>query len=853
MFGYRNAVYSYKTKSVDVYTWDGDGVPIVTNVECRPYFYYEDNHGKETSIYDTQVSKKSFETVFDKHKFIKERGLTRLFDNFNPVQQVLIDMFWKYNDTDDFTKFPLKIHFVDIEAVGSNGFSSPEDPNDEINVITIYDSIQKIYHVWGVGPYNNKESDVEYRHCKSEKKLLEGFLDFVKENPPDILSGWASDRYDVPYIVNRMERILGKEEADSLSPYNRRHTKTFMGKFGKMDTVHRIEGISCVDYMDIYIKFCPSNRESYKLDFIGQVELDENKLDYGEQSLYEFMTNDWDTFVDYNIQDVRLLVKLEERLQYIELLRMLSYMGCTTFESALGTVSVVTGAAGVEARKRNQRLSTTVVDDTDVRDFEGGYVAEPIVGHHQGIVTFDANSLYPNTMITLNTSPETKVGKIISIEPNNISIRNSDGIVVDMKPAEFSKFIKQEKITISRSKVMFTQKKRGVLSDLVDKFYKKRVLIRTILKDLKIEIKTASEENKKLLKNRINQLDTKQQAIKRILNSSYGATANKYCAIGDADIAESITLTGQAVIKQARELYKNFIRENTNITDEAEIEKGLIFGDTDSLGVLISLVVDQFSENGKVTQQAYEVADKLQNYINDNIKKWAETTLNTNDCRFEFKRELMCDSAIFLEKKRYVFHVLDKEGISCDSWKYTGVEVVRTTMPKAIKPYVKKIIQNMVLTKSEKSTNEIFKEAYDKFVQMDIGEISLLSGIKNLEKYSTKSDGFKTVKGMPCHVKAAYYYNLLLDELGLNKKYEKIVSGDKIKYFYLETPNMYSINAIAYKNKYPVEFNDFFKPDMYVMFEKDMYKCIERFYNVMNWVPRKPTEQLIMTLDELFT
>lgn len=489
MFGYRNAVYSYKTKSVDVYTWDEDGVPIVTNMECRPYFYYEDNHGKETSIYDTQVSKKSFETVFDKHKFIKERGLTRLFDNFNPVQQTLIDMFWKYNDTDDFTKFPLKIHFVDIEAVGANGFSSPEDPNDEINVITIYDSIQKIYHVWGVGPYNNKESDVEYRHCKSEKKLLEGFLDFVKENPPDILSGWASDRYDIPYIVNRMERILGKEEADSLSPYNRRHTKTFMGKFGKMDTVHRLDGISCVDYMDIYIKFCPSNRESYKLDFIGQVELDENKLDYGEQSLYEFMTNDWDTFVDYNIQDVRLLVKLEERLQYIELLRMLSYMGCTTFESALGTVSVVTGAAAVEARKRNQRLSTTVVDDTDVRDFEGGYVAEPIVGHHQGIVTFDANSLYPNTMITLNTSPETKVGKIISIEPNNISIRNSDGIVVDMKPAEFSKFIKQEKITISRSKVMFTQKKRGVLSDLVDKFYKKRVAIQKELKILKKELR----------------------------------------------------------------------------------------------------------------------------------------------------------------------------------------------------------------------------------------------------------------------------------------------------------------------------------------------------------------------------
>jgi hypothetical protein len=268
--------------------------------------------------------------------------------------------------------------------------------------------------------------------------------------------------------------------------------------------------------------------------------------------------------------------------------------------------------------------------------------------------------------------------------------------------------------------------------------------------------------------------------------------------------------------------------------------------------VLITPLVKQFSVDGKITKETYEAAEKLQTYINDNINKWAVKTLNTNDCRFEFKRELMCDAAIFLEKKRYVFHVLDKEGIPCDDWKYTGIELVRTTMPKAIKPYVEKIIQSMVMTKSEKLVNDIFREAYEEFVKMDIPEISLLSGIRNMEKYEAKCEGFKTAKGMPCHVKAAYYYNLLLDELGLDKKYEKITSGDKIKYFYTEKPNVYSIDAIAFKNKYPVEFNELLKPDMYVMFEKDMYKCVERFYNIMNWVPRKPTEQLVITLDELF-
>ena len=415
MVGYRNAVYNYKEKVVDIFTWDDDGKRIVTSVECHPYFFYEDNSGLDYSIFNTNLRKKEFGNVFDKNKFIKERGLKRIFDNYNPVQQSLIDMYWKHNDNEDFTKFSLKIYFVDIEAVGENGFSSAHDPNDEINVITIYDSISKKYHVWGTQPYTAKNDDVVYYYCGSEYILLQKFLDFMKIDPPDILSGWNSDRYDVPYIINRLEKILGAEETNSISPYNRRYTKMFNGKFGKKEIVHRVDGISCVDYMDIYKKFCPVNRESYKLDYIGQVELDEFKVDYGEQSLYEFMNSDWETFVDYNIQDVRLLVNLERKLQYIELLRMLSYTGCTTFESALGTVSVVTGAAGIEARKRNQRLYTAVVDDDQQKDFKGGFVFHPVAGHHTSIVSFDANSLYPNTMITLNTSPETKVGRIIAI------------------------------------------------------------------------------------------------------------------------------------------------------------------------------------------------------------------------------------------------------------------------------------------------------------------------------------------------------------------------------------------------------------------------------------------------------
>jgi DNA polymerase elongation subunit (family B) len=416
-----------------------------------------------------------------------------------------------------------------------------------------------------------------------------------------------------------------------------------------------------------------------------------------------------------------------------------------------------------------------------------------------------------------------------------------------------SNYIKKEKIAISRAKVLFTQKKKGILADLVDQYYKKRVNTRSEIKKIESKLSTYSSTEKEQAEIKISQLDTKQQSIKIFINSVYGACGNEYCPIADTDIAESITLTGQAVIKESREIFKRFVKQETGIDSLSELEKGLIAGDTDSMYVSLDQLIENFYEDKRPSKEVYKVVDKLQNYINENIKLWAYKILNTQDCRFEFKRENICDAGIFLEKKRYVLHVLDKEGKACDSWKYTGVEVVSTTMPKAIKPYVKQIIQNIILTKSEKSTNEIFKQAYDTFLKMDVSDISIVKGIRNLEKYEAKSSDFSTCKGMPIHVKSAYYYNLLLDKLGITKKYEKISSGDKMKYFYVQTPNEYGVETIGFKTRYPAEFNLIFKPDMFVMFEKDMFMCIERFYKVMNWIPRKPSEQIRCSLDDILS
>lgn len=355
----------------------------------------------------------------------------------------------------------------------------------------------------------------------------------------------------------------------------------------------------------------------------------------------------------------------------------------------------------------------------------------------------------------------------------------------------------------------------------------------------------------KELKDKIERLNTKQHCIKVFINSVYGFFGNKHASFGDDDIAASITLTGQAVIKQAAELSAEFINKNYNLNVTASDVR--TYGDTDSLYISLNKIPDlNFSENGKITKETYSVVDKIEKYINNGISKWAKSALNSKDSRFLFKRESLADTGIFLEKKRYVLHVLDDEGINCDKWKYTGVEVVRTTMPRAIKPYVKCIIENMLTTYSQSSTNTILMNAYNTFKRLDIKDTAFTSSIRNYDKYASKCSEFKTALRMPCHVKAAYFYNLILKKLNLDTKYESIADGDKIKYIYVERPNKYGIDAIAFKYKFPEELKSIFIPDKEKMFNKIVYSCVERFYDAVNWVPRKPSEAVQTDLFDLF-
>lgn len=860
---FRNVAYLPHEQLMKLYTWDENGNPITVDSTYEPYIYLETSHNEECmSIFNTKLKKKRFKNQMERSQYIKNNNIARIFENLGVQQQFLIDCFGGKNEDPGFASYPLKVFYIDIETYSPNSFPNIEKADHPINVITIYDSITEKFYTWGIKPYNKVNSNVIYNECGDERRLLTEFIKFFADNRPDILSGWNSEFFDIPYIINRVARVLSEEMVKRLSPIYSVRASEYMGMFGKQQMRYYIEGISCVDYLQIYKKFCTQLRSSYKLGDIGELEIGEAKVDYGDIDLASLSDDNWELFIDYNIQDVNLLVKLEKKLQYIQLLRMIAYAGLTTFEGALGSLSVITGLCAIRARVRGQRIPTFNKNKVDkLEQNAGAYVGEPLQGFQKHVVSFDANSLYPNMMITLNISPETKVGSIVDVSDKAVTIKHVNGSTFNLTKEKFSTFVKQEQISISKAKTLFSQKTKGIVPEIVDYYYDKRVKLKKQLAKVKRSILKAEKDTQEYndLKYNLDNLNITQHTIKILINSIYGYFGNKYSPLGDDELAESITLTGQAAIKESNRILIEYIKKEASLTDdEIKLDSPIVYNDTDSSYISIKHLISSknitvLDDKKRISPDYHKIVDDIEQHLNREIKEWGTRALNSIDCRLSFKREKISDVAVFLQKKRYVLHVLDDEGISCDKFKYTGVEVVRTAMPAAVKVYVRDIIETMMRTQSRVETDKVFADVYNKFMSLDVQEIALVRGITGYDKYAQKCSGFNICKGMPGHVKAAYLYNLMVQKISDKRKYEAIGSGDKVRYFYVRQPNKYGVKVMGYKYEYPSEFNAVFEPDYELIFEKEVYAAIERFYSAVGWQLKKPSEQVKVDLFELLS
>jgi len=839
---YRNIVYDAYNGEVTLFTWNGDGQRVTETEPFKPYLYVEDKAGVDaTSIYGNKLRKIEFENIFKRRDF--EKASSKTFYNVPPEQQYLIDKFQGMNKSRDFSRFPLKTYFLDIETYSKNGFPDPTKANDPINLISVWDNITERTYTFGLQKeYFTTDETVVYRCYETELQMIRGFLRFWRKDFPDVVSGWYSDGFDLPYICNRINRLYDDPKAaNRLSPVNRVYMRENVERrLARYDEIWTICGITHLDYQYIYKVFTRQQKASYSLNNVSDDELGMGKLGINAVSLTDLADNDWHKFVDYNIQDVRLLVFLEDKLQFLQTCKDIAYRGLSPLPTSTGTTAVVTGLAAQKAIEKGRVISTFTPSAQE--RYEGGFVKHVQRGFQKSLLYFDANSLYPNTIVTLNVSPETKLGKITGVnkETGDVSLTTVRGVDHVLTAEKFKNFIKSEQIAISDSKVLFTQKKRGMFSDIVEEIYADRVKLKDQLaKTRRQKDKTATNDLKhKELSDLAKLLDLKQYTTKILLNRIYGYFAERHSPMYDIQLASSITSTGQACIKKAAEVCETYIKDTYGLEYDP-----IIMSDTDSVVVTIDPILKKLDEelmvNDKINPKAYAIADDINKEIDIKINEWAVTKLNSKSSQFVFKRENISSTGAFLMKKNYILNIRDDEGTPVDEFIYKGVEVVRSTTPKKIKPFLIKITENIIKMGDPKQTEKLLKSAYEEYQTFNASDIAISKSMNGYEKYARKSRGFEVASRTPQHVKSAIYYHRIIKMLDLENKHEQLKSGSKIKTLYVH-PNKYGIDTIAFLDIYPEEFKDILKTDYQTMFEKTVLKPIYRILDAIEWRVKTP-------------
>lgn len=853
---YRNIAYDNNNCCIHLWTWDENGQRIKLETTYEPTLYVESSSSNDAiSIYNTSLKKISFKNNYYRSKYVNETPIKRIFQNLSVEQDFLLNTYRDDLKDPDFGKHPLKIFFWDIETYSPDSFPEPSKAADPINLITLYDSLSKKYYSWGLKEYVSDDENVIYTHCKSEYYIIEKFLTFWQQDPPDIMCGWNTESFDVPYLINRIKNLKGEDEYKRLSPIENVYCRegVVINKYNKPIDKWYISGISNLDYMIIYKAFSRGDSESYSLNFIAEKELKEGKIDFGGSNLAMLADKDWDTFVKYNIQDVKLLVKLEDTLKYLKLVRNLSYKGFIPFEKATGKVSMITGAVAHEALLQGKMIPTFKTDNDKI-EFTGGYVHEPERGIHNALISYDANSLYPNTIISLNISPETKIGKIVNKEENAYSIRLINGKVVTLDKDKFEKLIRKEKLCISDYDVLYTQKFKGVVPCLIDKLYKERVDTKKEMQKYQTILnKEKDSKVKQQIEEKIQDLDTQQNVYKLVLNSIYGTFAQRFSPLFDIDHSASVTLTGQSVVKKASDIVYEYAVQKGFVGDKKNI---YIYGDTDSIYITINPILKiagkQFLIDDKITDEASKVVDEIDNKLNTDIIEWSKQKHNSIDPRFVFKRETICDKALFLEKKMYILHIIDKEGYKPkDPFVYKGIELARSTLSREVKDLIKNVVESVILSEDKTESDRIFVDSYNRFKDMDVVTISKRAKVSDIEKYQSRSDGFKIHKGTPMHVKGSIYYNSLLKKYSVDHLYERITNGTKVKIFYANK-NKYNIQVFSFLDEMPKEIIKDVAPDYDKMFQKSVFPPLERIYKCIGWDTPSLVQNYCTDLTELF-
>ena len=729
----------------------------------------------------------------------------------------------------DYNMSMMKIYTIDIEVACENGFPDVQASAEEMLCLTIKDFNTKKVITWGTREFTPPEG-VEYRVFWSEQEMLQDFHQWWTENTPDIITGWNNNLYDIPYICRRMERVLGEKWKKSLSPWNRVIDREFIVQ-GRKQIAYDICGVSILDYLDLYRKFTYTNQESYRLDHIAMVELDDKKLDHSEyENFKDFYTSDWQRFVEYNIHDVDLVDKLEDKMKLIELAVTMAYDAKVNFEDVYSQVRMWDTLIYNDLKKRNIVVPPRQSTKKDEK-YAGAYVKEPKPGMYDWVVSFDLNSLYPHLIMQYNISPETLVDE------------RHPTVTVD-------KLLNQEididgDYAVCANGAQYRKDIHGFLPEIMQRIYDERTIFKKYMLTAKQEYEKSPTDK---LRRDISKFNNIQMARKIQLNSAYGAIGNQYFRYYNLANAEAITLSGQVSIRWIENKMNAYLNKLLK-TDDFDY---VIASDTDSIYLNLGPMVEAvFKEREKSGESIVRFLDKVcqvefEKYIDGSYQELS-TYVNAYEQKMVMKRENIANKGIWTAKKRYILNVWNSEGVQYEQpkLKMMGIEAVKSSTPAPCRSAIKEAL-NVIMSGNESDVQDYIDKFRQEFESMSPEEIAFPRGCNNIAKNSSPATIYG--KGCPMHVRGALLYNFWVKKKKLTHKYPLIQEGEKVKYVMLNTPNKINENVVSFFQTLPPELGLNGSIDYNLQFTKSFLQPLQVILDTLGWDAEK-----VNTLEALWS
>jgi DNA polymerase elongation subunit (family B) len=756
-------------------------------------------------------------SIKDTREFIKRYEGVQGFDvygNSNYAYQYISD---NYSHDVNWDMEQIKVFTIDIETATENGFPDIRAANEEVLLITVKELSTKRIITFGSKSYVNPREDVIYVNCKNEQNLLTQFLEFWTKSHPDVITGWNTDFFDMPYLIRRIERELGDGESNKLSPWGYvNERKTFIK--GNEEIHYDIIGIAQLDYLELYKKYTYSKQESYRLDYIAEQELgDKKKVNPGD-SFKDFYTHHWQQFVDYNIHDVELVDKLEDKMRLIELHLTMAYNAKINFEDVYSQVRMWDTIIYNHLRKKGIVVPSKSHSGKDAQ-FEGAYVKDPIIGLHKWVASFDLNSLYPHLIMQYNISPETLTSEKISVTVDKLLNQEID-----------TTYVKQRDLALTANGWTYTKEFKGFMPELMEKMYVDRSKFKKQM--LRIQQEYEKDKGNNNLRKEISRVNNLQMAMKIALNSAYGAMGNQYFRYFDIRMAEGITTSGQLSIRWMANKLNAFM----NKTLKTEGKDYVIAIDTDSIYLTLENLVEKTCE-GKTDDQKIKFMDKVcedvfQPFIDSGYQELADY-MNAYSQKMQMKREVLADKGIWTAKKRYILNVHNSEGVQYakPKIKVMGLEMVKSSTPAVIRDKLRDSIE-VILKGNQADLQKYIMQYREVFDKLPVQEIAFPRGVNGMKQYAGSPI---YSKGTPIHVRGALLFNHYTNKLGLDKKYQPIRDGDKIKFVYVRKPNPFQEDVIAFSQELPAEFELETYIDYDKMFEKVFLDALQIVIQPLGW------------------